>query len=226
MKRTKCRSNAGATLIELIFSVVISLIVMLTAGTVVMSGNRAWQKSYDSATKQIKSDSLAASIAFGSMGRRANRLGYVVYEYDGEKLKPAKPKTTHPEEVVWGDAVEFRYWDVPLDSDDSHEVMDTTKIATAYALFYLDDDKLKVDYGPYPPGAAPKDGGPRNTSGVRTQVLAENVSVDGEYGAFSHTMLNGVGQGAVRINVVLTDPEDSEAIRVMTATLLRNMWPR
>jgi len=33
--------------------------------------------------------------------------------------------------------------------------MDVTKTATAYALFYLDGEKLKVDYGPYPPGAAP-----------------------------------------------------------------------
>jgi hypothetical protein len=55
--------------------------------------------------------------------------------------------------VVSGDAVEFRYWDVDLDASDSHDLMDVTKTATAYALFYLDGDRLKVDSDPYPPGA-------------------------------------------------------------------------
>ena len=81
----------------------------------------------------------------------------------------------------------------------------------------------------YPPGAVPDGGGSRNTSGVTTKLLlAENVSTnkDSKVGAFSHTTLNGVGQGSVRINVILTDPEDNESINVMTATLMRNIWPR
>jgi len=122
--------------------------------------------------------------------------------------------------------VEFRYWDVELDSEDSHQLMDVTKTATAYALFYLDDDKLKVDYGPYPPGAVPEGGGSKNSSDIMTTTLAENVTTDPNIGAFSHTTLNGVGRGCVRINITLTDPEDGENIRVMTATMLRNIWPR
>jgi len=139
------------------------------------------------------------------------------------------PITSDPEEVVSGDAVEFRYWDVGFDKADTQNLLDVTKMATAYALFYLDGDKLKVDYGPYPPGAVPDGGGSRNTSGVTTKLLlAENVSTnkDSKVGAFSHTTLNGVGQGSVRINVILTDPEDNESINVMTATLMRNIWPR
>jgi hypothetical protein len=35
-----------------------------------------------------------------------------------------------------------------------------------------------------------------------------------------------MGQGAVRINVTLTDPADEQTLKVMTATLMRNLWPR
>ena len=81
--------------------------------------------------------------------------------------------------------------------------------------------------GPYPPGAVADGGGYRNVSGVTTTILAENVSDNGsDIDAFSHTTLNGVGQGSVRSNIVLEDPEDGETVRIMTATLMRNIWPR
>ena len=105
--------------------------------------------------------------------------------------------------------------------------MDTTKTATAYAFFYLDGRQLKVDYGPYPPGAVSAGNGKRNTAGVVTKVLAENVSLeDLKDSVFSHTTLNGVGQGSVRINITLTDPEDNETVHIITATYMRNIWPR
>jgi len=65
-----------------------------------------------------------------------------------------------------------------------------------------------------------------HTTLLTTTVLAENVTTDPDTDAFSHTVLNGKGQGAVRINITLTDPADGETIKVMTATLMRNMWPR
>jgi hypothetical protein len=160
------------------------------------------------------------------MGRKANRLGYIIYNINGSTFTPAVPSTSNPQEVVSGNAVEFRFWDVELDETDSHKVMDVQKTATAYALFYLSGNELKVDYGPYPPGAVPAGGGNRNTSNITTTVFAENVSTDPGIGAFSHTTLNGVGQGSVRINITLTDPADGESIKVMTATLMRNIWPR
>jgi len=83
-----------------------------------------------------------------------------------------------------------------------------------------------IDYGPYPPGAAPEEGGRRNAAGVKTRVLAENVSTKTKNRAFSHTTINGVGQGTVRINITLTDPADAETVQVMMATLMRNIWPR
>lgn len=226
MQSESRKFHSGITLVELVVTMLIASILVLVVGVLVVSGQRGWNKIYNSAHKQIKQDSQAVMIRFGSMGRRANRLGYTIYDITGSTFTPAVPQTSDPKEVVFGDAVEFKYWDVELDSEDTHKLMDVTKMGTAYALFYLDADQLKVDYGPYPPGAVPDGGGNRNTTDVTTTVLAENVSADPNTGAFSHTTLNGVGMGCVRINITLTDPEDGETVKVMTATLMRNIWPR
>jgi hypothetical protein len=229
MRNRKYKFRSGLTLVELVIAMTINLMIVLAAGALLVGGNRAWQHTYNSANKKLKQDALATTIAFGSIGRKANRLNYTIYKKEDGSYVPALPITADPEEVVSGDAVEFRYWDVGLDKTDSHDLMDVTKTATAYAFFYLDGDQLKVDYGPYPPGAVPDGGGSKNASGVNTNVLlAENVSVDKDstVGAFSHTTVGGNGQGSVRINIVLTDPTDNETIRVTTATLMRNIWPR
>jgi hypothetical protein len=220
------RFHSGVILTELIVTMIISLVLMSAVGALLVSSNWTWLQTYNSAHKKIKQDAQAVTVAFGVMGRRANRLGYTIYNVNGGIFTPAVPQGTGPEEIVYGDAVEFRFWDVELDEDDSYGLMDVTKIATAYALFYLEGEQLKVDYGPYPPGAVPAGGGKRNTSDITTTILAENVSTDDGIGAFSHTTLNGVGQGSVRINITLTDPEDDESIKVITATLMRNIWPR
>ena len=229
MRNRRYKFRSGLTLIELVVAMTINLMVVLAIGALLVGGNRAWQHTYNSANKKLKQDALATTMAFGSMGRKANRLNYTIYKGDGSNFTPALPQTKDPQEVVSGDAVEFRYWDVELDKADSSSLMDVNKTATAYAFFYLDGDQLKVDYGSYPPGAVPEGGGSKNTSSIKTEVLlAEHVSVDksSTAGAFSHTIVGGTGQGSVRINIVLTDPTDNEAIRVMTATLMRNIWPR
>ncbi|MBN2594049.1 MAG: hypothetical protein JXA81_11120 [Sedimentisphaerales bacterium] len=229
MRNRRCKFRSGLTLVELVIAMTINLLVVLAVGALLVGGNRAWQNTYNSANKKLKQDALATTVAFGSVGRKANRLNYTIYKKEDGSYVPALPITADPEEVVSGDAVEFRYWDVLLDEKDSHQLMDVTKTATAYAFFYLDGDQLKLDYGPYPPGAVPVGGGSKNSSGVITKVLlAENVSVDKDsgLGAFSHTTVGGKGQGSVRVNIILTDPEDGETIRVATATLMRNIWPR
>ncbi len=220
------RFRSGVTMIELIVAMMINVVVVMAVGAVLVGGNRTWQRTYDSANKKIKQDALATTLAFGSAGRKGNRLGYTIYKISGSTFTPAVAQTSG-EEVVSGDAVEFRYWDVALDETDSANLMNVTKTATAYALFYIEDSKVKLDYGPYPPGAVADGGGFRNASGVTTTILAENVSADNgsSIGAFSHTTLNGVGQGCVRTNIVLKDPDD-ETVRIMTATLMRNIWPR
>jgi prepilin-type N-terminal cleavage/methylation domain-containing protein len=225
-KRNKFAS--GFTMIELVIAMAINLILVMAVGVLFVSGNRAWQRTFDSAHSKIEEDAQTITIAFGSVGRKANRINYRVYKKNGDTFIPATPTNPNVEEVVYGDGVEFRYWDVEFDQTDSHNLLDTTKTATAYAFFYHEGTQLRVDYGAYPPGAVPEGGGNRNTINVTTIVLAENVSLDNienEY-AFSHTMLNQTGQGSVRLNITLTDPEDQESIQVITSTLMRNIWPR
>lgn len=225
MDNTKFKFRGGVTLVELITTMTIASVFVLVVGVLLVAGQRAWEQTYDSAHKRIRQDAVVVMAAFGSMGRKANRLNYIVYDINVGTFTPAVPKGTEPEEVVFGDAVEFRYWDVDLDADDSFELVDVSKTATAYALFYLDGSRLKVDYGQYPPGAVPDGGGARRTSNVSTVLLAGNVSTNSS-GAFSHTTLNGIGQGSIRISITLTDPDDGDTAEVRAATLLRNMWPR
>jgi prepilin-type N-terminal cleavage/methylation domain-containing protein len=215
----------GLTMMELMIAMTISTVLILVVGVLLAAGQRCWSQTYDLVNQQIKQDALATTATFGSVGRKANRTDYFLYAANDGAFSPVEPQTSD-REVVYGDAVEFRYWDVELDETDSHQLMDVTKRATAYAFFYLDDDKLKVDYGPYPPGAVPAGGGSRNTTGVTTTILAENVTPDPNTGAFSHTTISRIGQGCVRINITLTDPVDGDSVTVKTATLMRNIWPR
>jgi len=227
MRDMKYQFRSGFTLMELVIVMLISPMLALVVGILLVSGNRAWLRTFNSAHKKIKQDAQVVTITFENMARKTNRLDYTVYEVNGNAFTAAVPKTSNPQEVVSGDAVEFRYWNVDLDKTDSFNVMNVTQTATAYALFYLDGNQLKVDYGPYPPGAIPAGSGARNTSGVTTKVLADNVSTGSNtMGAFSHTTLSGVGTGCVRISVILTDPKSNESVKVMTAGLVRSMWPR
>jgi prepilin-type N-terminal cleavage/methylation domain-containing protein len=228
MRRNNRKFYSGFNLVELMVAVLISSILVLVVGVLLVSGSRSWQQTYTAAHKQSEEDATAVTAALGSIGRMSNRANYVVYTKTGSTFTPAVSSTPGVDTVVWGDAVEFRYWNVNLDTGDTQHLMDVTKTATAYALFYLDSGQLKVDYGPYPPGAVPAGGGSRNTSGVNTVVLAGNASIDPNSGlrAFSHTTLNGIGKGCVRISVILTDPSDGEQLRLLTSVLMRNWWPR
>ncbi|MBW2093135.1 MAG: hypothetical protein JRI34_13560 [Deltaproteobacteria bacterium] len=115
------------------------------------------------------------------------------------------------DDVVSGEAVEFRYW---TESRSGRKLRtDTTaeKDPTSYACFYLTGDKLQADYGPYPYS-------PYARKVARTVVLAENVADL----RFSRTTLNGIGTGCVRMDLTLKDPVDGEEVSVMVATLMRN----
>lgn len=237
MKNTAdCREVSGSfryrglTLVELTISLGLSVVITLALGALMVGGNWAWGRTYDVAHNPIRVDADRIMAAFGTIGRKSNRTSYNIYAYNNGRLSLSLADGRSPEQVVSGDAVEFRYWDVELDATDSRNLLDVSKLATAYALFYLDGEKLKVDYGPYPPGAIPStaQSAVKNSSGVRTVVLAENASAapGGDAGAFSHTTINGVGQGSVRINIRLTDPDTNAEVTVTSATFLRNIWPR
>lgn len=220
-------SRPGMTLVELLTAMTASLILIAGIGVLLDSGNRAWLRTYESANDQLTRDAQALVSAFGVVGRKSNRGNYVLYQINKGTLSPVSPPANQPDSIVFGSAVEFRYWDVPLNATDSYGLMDSETIATAYALFYLDGDQLKVDYGGYPPGAAPDGGGARNTAGISTTVLAENISVASGNPPFSHSTVASTGQGSVRLDVTLTDPNDeNRTMRVMTSALMRNIWPR
>jgi hypothetical protein len=226
MKYCRKKNDSGFTLVELCVSMFIASFLMIIVGTLVVSSAKGWQQNYDLAHKKIYDDATAVSLSFANIGRRSNLNNYSLYNISGSSFVPVTSSTPAVETVVDANAVEFRYWDVELDSGDTQDLMDFAKTATAYALFYVQNGKLKVDYGAYPPGGVPSGGGTRNTSGIRTVTLAENVSLSPGCGAFSHTMLSGAGKGSVRINIILTDPNDGEQVRVMNSVLLRNRWPR
>jgi len=220
------RFPSGMALVEMITAMTAALVLVMAVGVLLDGGSRAWLAAYQSAHGKVSEDARTVVATFGSIGRKANRGSYVLYNLSNGTLTPVTAPANQPDGVLFGNAVEFRYWDVPLDTSDSHDLMDATKTATAYALFYCVGDQLRLDQGPYPPGAAPAGGGSRNTAGVTTTILAENVSVEPGASAFSHSTVAGVGQGSVRLNVILTDPQDGQTTRVTTTTLMRNIWPR
>jgi len=210
------------TLIELIIGVVASIIVLLTVAILLISGNRGWSRAFDYAHGKIQVNAIETMITFGISGRRANKSDYKFYKKDGETYEVVHPSSPEdPEEVVFGDAVEFRYWDAELNDS----FMDTSKTGTAYILYYVEDGKLMLDRGPYNP---PDDPGGVGPSGNKlepssTIILAENV----QSAVFSHTTKNaaGDGKGCVKLDMQLYDPNEDRGITIKTATLMRNVWP-
>ncbi len=218
--------RSGVTLVELVITSTITLILIFAMGVLVDGAHRAWNRTYEYIHDDISQDVVKITTTLGSVGRRANRTNYQIYRITNGLFTAVAGNPSRDREIVSGDAVEFRYWDVPLDASDSHGIMHTEVTATAYALFYVEGGQLKLDYGPYPPGAIPPGGGRRNTAGVTTQVLAENVSPCADIRPFSHTLINGIGQGCIRLKVILTNPEDESTTTVMSAVMMRNIWPR
>lgn len=218
-KRTMNRR--GFTLVEITVALAAALIVVLIVGSLLASGQRSWSRAFNYANSKSQLDSLATTITFGTFGRKSNRMDYAIYEISDAKFVRVLP-SADPEEVVSGQAVEFRYWDTELNDD----IMDTSITGTAYALFYLDGDKLMLDLGPLPPGAVDAAGNRLEGAYVTTTTLAENISAL----EFSHTTRNlaGDGKGCVRMRFTIDDPADnprSPRTTVTAATLMRNTWP-
>jgi hypothetical protein len=228
MKENRRKYTKGMTIVELIIGVVVSLIVLLSVGLLLVSGQKGWLWGYRYAYGSVQVNALETMIAFGKTGRMSNKSDYVLYNYDSINFNgPVLPSDlSNPIEVVSGNAVELRYWDAALNGT----FMDTDVTGNAYALFYVEDSKLKVERGLYPTstGAGGKKYGGVNASGtkvapVSTQILAENV----QSVVFSHTTQDkfGNGNGCVKMDLALYDSKDDMGIHVKTATLMRNVWP-
>ena len=219
MSKTRLKFARGMTLVELLIGVVVSLIVVATAGLLMVSGQRNWVKSYRYAYGSVQVNALETMIAFGKTGRMSNKSDYVLYDYDGSTFTgPVLPSDPlNPIEVVTGSAVEFRYWDEDLKA----EYMDTNVTGNAYKLLYVEDGKLIMDKGVYPPGAVDASGNKRTPDSK--QILAENV----QSVVFSHETQDrfGNGNGCVKMDLTLYDATNNSGIHVKTATLMRNVWP-
>jgi hypothetical protein len=218
MTNSKLKSTHGFTLVELVVAMSAALIVVLVVGVLLVSGQRSWARAFGYAYSKPQLGALASTISFGSYGRKSNRMDYKVYKVVGDKFVQAVP-VAEPEEVVTGEAVEFHYWDEDL----SAAYMKTAVKGTMYALFYLDEDKLMLDTGPYPPGGIDAAGHRIEGENISTATLAENVTAL----EFSHNTRNieGDGKGCVRINMTLGGADNNEPTTVTAATLMRNTWP-
>jgi hypothetical protein len=218
MRNSKSKNTHGFTLVELAVAMSAALIVVLVVGTLLVSGQRSWAHAYNYTNAKPQLGALGSTITFGTFGRKSNKMDYKVYKITGEKFMQAVP-VANPEEVVIGEAVEFHYWDDDL----SAAYMKTNIKGTAYALFYLDGDKLMLDTGPYPPGGIDAAGHRIEGDNVNTVTIAENVT-DLE---FSHTTRNmeGDGKGCVRMSMTLGGADGNTPTTVTAATLMRNTWP-
>jgi len=173
----------------------------------------------------VKQDSLAATVAFSTIGRRSNRINYKVYEILSDTFTEAVPSAG--ETVAKGQAVEFRYWATTFDPDTAGaDVINVANTGTHYALFYLDNDELKVDYGTVSGGTGGVGSdGRRITSNIRTVILARDVDVAENNEIFSHSVIGGVGSGVTRMDLSPKNDE-GEMVEVKTATFLRVTWPQ
>lgn len=216
MKITSARK--GLTLIELVVTIVISIIPILATGMILASNERFSKKTWSSIHNEMRDDAQKFTILFGLAGRNANRLEYRLYEVENSSFDLAVPRDDTGQNVE-GDAVEFIYWEEDLNRDNVENLMDTSVRGTRYALFYSEEGKLKVDYGDYPPRGI-INGSKREPD--RTEVIVRNL----ERVIFSHKTESGIGKGCVRATVTISNPQTDETMTIKVATLLRNIWPR
>ncbi len=147
MKITDCRDRSGFTLIELMVTILISVMVFGGIGLVIADSHRGWNKMYNRNNTGVVPDSYVAGKAFDHICRRAYSLVVVLggssdtltvfYYANPAALPPEKPE--------------------PLPD--------------SYARFYLSGTNLMVDYGSLVPNTFNLQSPPAST-----QKLAEKIS--------------------------------------------------
>ena len=103
MRNTRYKSACGFTLVELVIAMAINLTLVLAVGIVFISGNKAWQRTFDSAHSNVEEDAQAITIAFGNIGRKANRINYKLYTKNSGNYRPAISLNPSTEQIVYGD---------------------------------------------------------------------------------------------------------------------------
>lgn len=218
----KCRR--GVTLVELITTMVIAVIPISSVTVLVIGGQHSWGKTYLSANRRIKSDAENSCTIFGKLGRKSNCD-------DTALIASTSGSGVASSSTSDGTGIEFRYWERPQQSTPTSRggsrnsrtnrgnayLANSTNsqmslVPTEYARIYLGgDDKLKIDYGPYPYDSMTR-------QVTRTVVIAENVTRV----KFHRTIENNAGQRCVKMAITLRDPNDGKIITMSTATLMRN----
>jgi prepilin-type N-terminal cleavage/methylation domain-containing protein len=212
----------GFTLIEIIVAMAAGFIVMLTVAMLIQSGYQSWKQTYATTNCESQLDSIATTTSFGTIGRKSNKNDYYVYRVAGTTFTAPPVNLLDPDEILTGQAVEFRYWSTDLEDD----MLTPTSVADQYALFYLDNGQLKLDLGTSTGGPT---GGAINAAGLRvasvnTVTLAKHVTSI----IFSHTKQtpDGRGLGCVRMKLIINDPADNKSNTIVAATYIRNIWPQ
>lgn len=199
-------------------------VLMLAAGVLLLGGTNAYRQVYASVHDPMQQDSKALTSAFGAIGRKSNRTNYTLYETAGGYFVEAVPKSG--ESIAVGQAVEFRYWDEPFyQLSQNMDEMDIADTGTNYALFYLDGEKLCVDYGDVVGGVGGVKNGSRQTQNMVTQCLVQQVDTTNNDDIFSHEVVGGAGNGCVSLNLTLVN-DKGETMDVKMATLIRVVWPQ
>jgi len=185
----------GATFVELLIAAAISVLPLSAVGILFVGGHQNWHKTLESSNREIEIQGQAATAFFGNIGRKAYVDNCVFHSI-----------TESSDSLVAGKSVEFRYWTQSQRPNSS----DLHLVPTEYALFYLDEKKLKIDYGRFPFYI--------NQTSYATAVIAENV----EDVRFTRPKIGNVLQRCVNMEMMLKDPVNGDVVTVMATTLMRN----
>jgi prepilin-type N-terminal cleavage/methylation domain-containing protein len=215
----------GFTLIEMIVAIAIVAIPIVAVGILLSGASRGWEKIYEDTHSAIRQDAMAVMASLQNFGRQANICNYQVYAIKNNVFTIAVPP--NGQTAATGQAVEFRYWQQTFNPEDPGvNPLDTDNMGTHYALYYLDNNVLKVDFGKVVNGIGGVNGTARQTNNIiSTQTLASDVNPIKTTRLFSHTVVGGQGNGCINTELTLTNIEKT-SIEIKFATMLRAAWPR
>jgi prepilin-type N-terminal cleavage/methylation domain-containing protein len=224
MRREKL-TNKGFSLIEILIVIALAAIPALAVGILLSASARSWNQIYARANSKIKQDSLAFMTSVQSYGRQANQTNYKVYRVQAGQFIEAVPAAGS--QVAKGQALELRYWQENFDPQSADgTTLEFSNTGTHYALYYLDGDEMKVDFGRVVGGVGAVNNGVRQTANIlSTQTLADRVNTSESADIFSHTVSGGSGSGCVNASMKLTDAQ-GVSVEIEMASLLRSTWPR
>jgi len=192
------RRRKATTLIELMTTIVISIIPISAIGVLLIGGQKSWNNTYNSVNSPIESDSYKAAAVFERLARKSQRGDCMLYS----TVEVAQSSQ------ICGKAVELKYWiEEKVKQGRSRNAAYIISKRPEYAYIYLDETQLKVDYisDSHSSGKAPKG----------TVVIAEDVSNV----VFSRTNINNLPQGCIRMELTLTN-DDGKSVTVVAAALM------